>query len=920
MAARVICRQAEERAVSDFLTSATAEPTALLIEGEPGIGKTTLWLAGVDEARDRGFTVLMARAASAESVLAYTALADLLNEVHASEWADLPEPQRIAIDRILLCGDETGPASDQRAAAAGFLAVVNRLTAEAPLLLAIDDLQWLDPSSMRVVSFAARRLSGRIGVLSTVRTGAETEASTSWFQMPRPDAIRRVQLAPLTLGGLNQVIANRFGRAFPRPAVVKIHEASGGNPFYALELARVIDTAEPDSETVLPETLAGLVRSRVGLLGDEVRRALLVVACVAAATVEHAAKAMGGDVEHVIGLLEEAEDKGIIGIDGHRVRFTHPLLARGIYTSAATAQRRDMHRRLAEIETEPELRARHLALAATTGAPSTLAALDDATEMARVRGAPAAAAELLELALKLGGDTPQRRIRLAGNHFNAGDPGRAQTLLEETIASLRAGPVRAEALAMLGFVRLWVDSFPRGAELLERAVSEAGNDLELRTPMLVNLAFALFSVGRMAEGARHAENAVTDAQRLGKRDLLSQALAMRELLRFMSGEGLDRASLAEAVELEELQGDMPLAVRACMQKGLLLAWTGDLDMAADQMLSMRRHCGDRGEESELIYVTFHSGLIATWRGDLAEAVRLSDEAMECAVQLGDLPVMVALTLRAIPAAYQGRVEEARRAANAALETGERCGANILAVCQLTTLGFVDVSLGNYRKALETLQPLLRGMGSSPAATEMFLGTFIPDAVEALIALDRISEAEPLVEALERNGARLDRPWMLAVGARTRAMTLAARGAVDEACAAAERAMVEHDRLAMPFERARTQLVLGQLLRRQRRKELAVAALTDALATFDQMGARLWADRTTAELSRTRSAPSKVAGLTPSEQRVAELAAKGMTNRDVAGELFISPKTVEANLSRIYRKLGIHSRAELGRRMSEPGPD
>lgn len=152
------------------------------------------------------------------------------------------------------------------------------------------------------------------------------------------------------------------------------------------------------------------------------------------------------------------------------------------------------------------------------------------------------------------------------------------------------------------------------------------------------------------------------------------------------------------------------------------------------------------------------------------------------------------------------------------------------------------------------------------------------------------------------------------------MTLAARGAVDDACAATDRAMVEHTRLAMPFERARTQLVLGQLQRRQRRKELAVAALADALATFDRMGARLWADRTAAELSRTRFGPAKIAGLTPSEQRVAELAAKGMTNRDVAAELFISPKTVEANLSRIYRKLGIHSRAELGRRMSEPAGD
>jgi DNA-binding CsgD family transcriptional regulator len=172
----------------------------------------------------------------------------------------------------------------------------------------------------------------------------------------------------------------------------------------------------------------------------------------------------------------------------------------------------------------------------------------------------------------------------------------------------------------------------------------------------------------------------------------------------------------------------------------------------------------------------------------------------------------------------------------------------------------------------------------------------------------------LVDALEGNGRRLDRAWMLAVGARCRAMLLAARGDVDGANLAVEAAMAQHDRLPMPFERARTQLLLGQFQRRQRHKDVAMATLSEALATFEDIGARLWAQRTATELARTKFGPRKIAGLTPSEQRVAELAAKGLTNRDVAAELFISPKTVEANLSRIYRKLDIHSRAELGGRM------
>jgi DNA-binding CsgD family transcriptional regulator len=185
----------------------------------------------------------------------------------------------------------------------------------------------------------------------------------------------------------------------------------------------------------------------------------------------------------------------------------------------------------------------------------------------------------------------------------------------------------------------------------------------------------------------------------------------------------------------------------------------------------------------------------------------------------------------------------------------------------------------------------------------------------MTALGRADEAEPLVEALQRNGDRVDRAWMLAVGARCRAMMLAARGDVNAAVQSARRALAEHDRLPMPFERARTQLLLGQLLRRDRSE--ATAMLRDALAVFEQLGTQLWADRARAELTGT-SSRSRANGrdrLTPAEQRVAELVASGMTNRDVAAKLYISAKTVEATLARVYRKLGIRSRAELGRHVN-----
>jgi DNA-binding CsgD family transcriptional regulator len=239
----------------------------------------------------------------------------------------------------------------------------------------------------------------------------------------------------------------------------------------------------------------------------------------------------------------------------------------------------------------------------------------------------------------------------------------------------------------------------------------------------------------------------------------------------------------------------------------------------------------------------------------------------------------------------------------------------LAEWPATLGGFVEVSCGDYQAAVETLEPLLPLTRIFPDATEIISASFIPDAAEALIGLGRFDDAQPLVEALERNGRRLDRAWMLAVGGRCRAMLLAGRGDLTAATATAERAMTEHERLPMPFERARTQLLLGQLQRRQRHRDAAAATLGEALQTFEQLGTRLWADRVKAELARGMSGRHRTEGLTPSEERVAELAVSGMTNRDIAAALFISPKTVEVNLSRIYRKLNIHSRIELYRALA-----
>src|ERR1700754_1555106 len=241
MPAPVLSRPAEIRAVADFLASASVEPTALLVEGEAGIGKTTLWLTAVEQAHEQRFRVLSARPSAAESVLAYTSLSDMLSEVDPDSWAELPDPQRSAIDRVLLRTKSDGQATDQRAVAAAFLSVVKGLAADTAVLLAIDDLQWLDASSTQVIAFTARRLSGHVGVLATVRSDPDATNATSWLQLPGVDAVHRIGLGPLSLGGLREVVSERLGRPVSRRAMVRIHEVSRGNPFYALELARGMD-------------------------------------------------------------------------------------------------------------------------------------------------------------------------------------------------------------------------------------------------------------------------------------------------------------------------------------------------------------------------------------------------------------------------------------------------------------------------------------------------------------------------------------------------------------------------------------------------------------------------------------------------------------------------------------------------------
>jgi DNA-binding NarL/FixJ family response regulator len=849
-------------------------------------------------------------------VLAYSSVADLLGDVTAGVLECLPEVQQVAVNRVLLRDIGDAPPTDHHVLGAALLTIAETLAADAPVLIAIDDLQWLDPSSRAVVSFVARRLRGRAGLVGTTRSQAGGEDVSTWLQLGAPDGITRVSVGSMSLGGLHELLSARLGRVFPRPTMVRIANLSGGNPFYALELARVLSRKPAGADTDLPHTIADLVRLRTGSLNADASDVLLAAACVANPTVDMLARATGSTVERTTALLEEAESSGAVVIDGNQVRYAHPLLAHGVYADAEPARRRQVHRALAGVLTQPELKARHLALAAASKNPELLQALDEAAKAASARGAPAAAAELLELAIKLGGDTPKRRVRCAGHHFRAGDTAAAHTMLEPALDQLPHGMQKAVALNLLAGLWVYQRSFDDAADVLKRAVEEAEGNPVMLAQSLLMLSFAQANSGEYEEALRNSEEAVKHAEDVGIPLMISQALSDQQILSALCGQGFDESVLRRAIELEDPDIDVPVPFRADSAGAQLLSWAGRLDEAREHVVNLRRRCLERGADTDMLFVDVWSTLIDVWRGDFTAGAHSADDAIERAEQIGgDHGLVIALTVRGLVNAYTGREHRARADALAAIEAAERFGAPMLAEWPRMTLGFLDVSVGDYEQALENLRPLLANFDRL-ICMEIIKAGFIPDAVEAMAALGRHDEAEPMIDALERDGRRLDRPWMLAMAARCRAVVLAARGDVDAAEQALRQAMAEHDRLPMPFERARTQLLLGQLQRRRRQKQIAAASLGDTMRVFQELGTPLWAERARAELERTNVSPTRDSELTPTERRVAELTASGLTNRDVAAKLFVSTKTVEANLTQVYRKLGIRSRAELGRLMRD----
>jgi DNA-binding CsgD family transcriptional regulator len=743
------------------------------------------------------------------------------------------------------------------------------------------------------------------------RTGEPDSADErSWLQFRRPESLARVNMRPLSRRAMHALVAERLGHTLPRPTMTRVYEISGGNPLFAIELALGAADDIAANQVDLPDSLAALVRRRIGHADDDAAAILLAAACSAVPTVEAIARATAKSTADVIEVLESMEQQRTIVVDGNRVRFTHPLFATGVYANSTPARRRAMHRTLATIVDRPETKARHLALSATTGDETMLAALDAAADATVAQGAPAVAAELLELALKLGGDTAWRRIRAGELYFRAGSFVAARTRLQAALADAPPGALRCMALMWLGAVKAYDDDMAGAVEAMSEAVEEVGDNAPLGLLCRLRLALALVMTDRLNEALRLVEDAVELADRLGVPSLQSQACSIWVAGTFVAGQDVDHQTLKTALEREDPHSGATTFFRASAVEAMISGYLGELDLARAQMRAVQKQMLDGGTEVDIVWAAVHLAAIDIWAGRYAEATQAAQEALEHAEQMGGkFALVTAWTPQCAVAAYAGREAEARTVAQAAIDTSYEIGAPQMAKEPRSTLAFLEVSLGNYPAALATLQPDLEAFDGT-GGSEIEGGRHLPDAIEALSAVGRADEATPLVKTLETNGIRYDRPWMLAMGARGRGHMLSARGDLDGALRAVEQAMTHHQRLPMPFETARTQLLLGQLQRRRRHKQDAAASLREAFDTFERLGAPLWAARARADLDRLDSSRGDGQHLTAAEQRTARLAAAGRSNKEIAAELFIAEKTVEMYLSAVYRKLGVRSRAAL----------
>jgi DNA-binding NarL/FixJ family response regulator len=873
LARDVIGREAELAALSAFVDAIPAGYHSLVLRGEPGIGKTALWEGGINVARSRDRCVLAARVGQAEAQLSFTVLSDLLADVDEEVLAALPDPQRIGLEVALLRRAPTERPPELRAIGAGLLGTLRVLSGRGPVLLAIDDIQWLDAASAETLQFAIRRLRAEpIGVLLTERSGAQSSLREALDEATQT----QVEVGPLSFGAVRRVIAEQFGLELSRHTLRRIVDATDGNPLFVLEIGRTLierGTDDLPDDLLMTGTVENLLGVRVDGLDSSVRQAVLAVAL--------SDDIRRGELRSIAGDASiDAIDGGLLVLDGDRVRLFHPLLA------AAIRSRTDMQP-LAEI-------------------------LSVAVAHAAERGARSEGVTLARHALRLTPpESPRRheRVLALGDMLDrAGEKRQLQSLLAAELEQLPAGPLRARGhLLMLG-------ANPNLAEFavhLDRALEQSSADPALRARALAEKAI---------DTAVSHVRSIPDCEILAEEAMALSPTTMEPLsavgwTRILGGRSID-----DLLEREATMVVPEIYYSVQRLQGIRSAFRGDTGPARTTFLRLLQAADERGEGWSYGAMRHQLAELALRRGDLAES-RSHVEEMHPGAEDSIATLAHAPRLRAVEAAVAGRPEEAHKWV---VETQRRADAvnpdagdgnwDVLEIRRAT--GLVALLGGDPGKAVDELgrvwrhtqQEGIRDPGAFPVA---------PDLVEAHVALGDLDAARAVTERLDALSEEQQHPWGQASVLRSRGLLALASDEVEAAADLLASAAVAYDELDLAFDAARSLLLQGRAERRLRRWGRAAEILLRSVEAFEHIGSPGWADHARAELdSISDRRPRSPNTLTRSERRVAELAAEGLSNREIAAALFVGEHTVEVHLSRTYSKLGIRSRAGLARRLGE----
>jgi DNA-binding NarL/FixJ family response regulator len=901
-------RELECARIEATLSCAIAGRAAVVcLEGEPGAGKTALCEYAIRSAS--GFGVVTTTGVQGEADLPLAGLSSLLRPLVALA-GELPEAHRQALGGALGLGGQA--AADRFTLAAATLALLTTAAERQPLLVVIDDAQWLDPPSSEALSFALRRLQAdAVAAVIAARPGES-------LVLPEATEV-------LTVGGLEppaalQLLKERGADDIAPQVGAALVAGTGGLPLALIEAASQLSAGQRAGRAPLPDPLpvgprlAQAYRQRLAQLPKTSQRALAAVAAAGSQAAELVPVALPA-LDLSLDDLFPAETAGVLTVTAGQIGFTHPLLRSVAGELLSAPERRKVHRALAEAAAhDPERHAWHLAAAATGPSEPVAQALLAAADAQR-RGGIVAAAAILDRAAHLSppGEARLARLTEAAQALSlAGQPATAVGLADEVIAATSDPLQRADAAMARGNALLWVaDSKSTAEGLLVEARRVAPLDPTRAAIGLCQAAAGLGSRGEiptlvvLAEEAYRLTESGDDQVAVACRLLYSTALVV-------AGRNPEAKALLEALPWDQMgEGLAELGSPAYISGAQTLIRMERFAEADPVLRAITSSCREHAAPSALAYALGALSELQWWVGRWSESLSSAEEAVALAEQT-EQPVLLGFvaTSSARSLAVQGSEDRCRSRVGEALAIAQRFGAPPVRFYALQPLGLLELSLARPEQAVGPLR------AADAIRVEEKVGCpiavpYLADLVEALIRIDDSTGALNSLETLETIARATQSRWAAATSVRCRA--LMARG--HDADGLFSHALELLASSSIPFEQARTQLYWGEALRRRRDIARSRALLDQALGIFEPLGARHWAERARAELRAAGVRPTRTSvpvfqQLTSQELQVALAVAEGKSNRQIATALFVSPKTVEYHLGKVYAKLHVSSRTQL----------